>query len=252
MRRSISPLRIRGFLEQSPADADTYVPPYKAGRFGNWRGEWQKNVSPIIRGYFAPLQAFGSNFALSRNGQTWMSTTPMERESQWRHVLAARGHVVIAGLGMGWLVANAARKPEVTAVTVLERDPEVIALFPKILPRYAGMEKVKIVNTDALAWKTSQVVDLLAADIWLTLGDPDALGHVKVMHANTNARAVAWWGMELDFVDWLRNHGHAGPAFLSLDDYRMFAEKIGLPLIEQDNEEYPHLAWSAAENVVLY
>lgn len=252
MSQQISPPLLRGFLEQSPADADTYVPPYKAGRFGNWRGEWQKNVSPIIRGYFAPLQAFGSNFALTRNGQTWMSTTPMERESQWRHVLAARGHVVIAGLGMGWLVANVARKPEVTAVTVLERDPEVIALFPKILPRYTGMKKVKIVNTDALAWKTNDAVDLLAADIWLSLGDADALRDVKVMHANTNARAVAWWGMELDFVDWLRKDGHAGPAFLSLDDYRRFADTIKLPLIEQGNEEYPSLALSAAENVVLY
>jgi hypothetical protein len=43
-----------------------------------------------------------------------------------------RGHVVIAGLGMGLALYNALLRPAVRRVTVIERDPEMIALFEEI------------------------------------------------------------------------------------------------------------------------
>jgi predicted membrane-bound spermidine synthase len=61
-----------------------------------------------------------------------MSLSPVEVESLAPHVPHMRGHVVIAGLGMGLALYNALRRPAVWRVTVVERDPEVIALFDAI------------------------------------------------------------------------------------------------------------------------
>ena len=44
----------------------------------------------------------------------------------------------------------AARKPEVTRVTVIERDPDVISLFREhVLPAFKNAEKVRVIQEDA-------------------------------------------------------------------------------------------------------
>jgi hypothetical protein len=58
-----------------------------------------------------------------------MSLSPIEIESLAPYVPRMRGHAVIAGLGMGLALNNALLRPAVRGVTVVERDPDVIALF---------------------------------------------------------------------------------------------------------------------------
>lgn len=246
-----------GAAPNSPADAFTVCPEYKEGKYGEWRLQRLPYTSGYVRGYFAGLQPFRDNFVLKRGDTVWMSLSPMERESQMLHVKAARGHVVIAGLGMGWLVANVARKPEVERVTVLELNPEVVELFGRILPAYEGQEKVTIRQGNALAAVPaflSSPVDLLAADIWPKLGAERALGDVKKMQANLHANAVAWWGMELDFISWCAEQpqDHFARCEPTRADYQRWAREINLPLIEQDNLDYPGMAVFAAKQVLLY
>ena len=106
------------------------IPSYRAGHIGNWRLERQ--VQPVLRGYFRGLQYAGENWLLTRGDRVWMSLSPVEIESLAPHVPHMRGHVVIAGLGMGLALYNALLRPAVRRVTVVERDPEVIALFDAI------------------------------------------------------------------------------------------------------------------------
>jgi hypothetical protein len=76
------------------------IPPYRPGRMGAW--ELKRQVQPVLRGYFRGLQACTENYVLVRDNRVWMSLSPVEVESLAPHVAQMRGHVVIAGLGMGW------------------------------------------------------------------------------------------------------------------------------------------------------
>lgn len=63
----------------------------------------------------------------------WMSYTPMEVFTQRSLAARARGRTVVAGLGMGWLLVEAARQPEVTEVVLVERDEELVRwLLPRV------------------------------------------------------------------------------------------------------------------------
>ena len=61
-----------------------------------------------------------------------MSLSPVEIESLAPHVPRMQGHVVIAGLGIGLALYNALLRRAARVVTVVERNPDVIALFEAI------------------------------------------------------------------------------------------------------------------------
>ena len=75
-----------------------------------------------------------------------MSDTPAE---QWDHmpfIRRATGHVLINGLGLGMCLGAVLKKTEVTAVTVIEVDADVIAL---VGPHYTPDQRVRIIHCDA-------------------------------------------------------------------------------------------------------
>ncbi len=113
------------------------------------------------RGYWGDTYPLGETAILRGPGRndsaSWMSTTPSEIESQTIGLAAAHGHTVVLGLGMGWLAANAALKPEVERVTVIEQDADIIALIRTLgifnqLPLDAAA-KIEIIHDDALSWR---------------------------------------------------------------------------------------------------
>ena len=57
-------------------------------------------------GYFQDWQGEGDVYVLLQNGESWMSTARDEIDSQAPHVAAARGHVVVMGVGMGVALYN--------------------------------------------------------------------------------------------------------------------------------------------------
>jgi len=119
----------------------------------------------------------------------WMSLTPMELESNMPHIAAARGTVVVAGLGMGFFVYNILRKPEVTRVVVLEKDANLVTLFIKTIRRnhWRHLDKFELVLGDALQFVPKHNVDFLYADIWSHLGDETALAKTQAIQANVKA-----------------------------------------------------------------
>ncbi|QMV75844.1 hypothetical protein HS961_18865 [Comamonas piscis] len=181
------------------------MPLYQLGEQGAWR--LLRGGMGLDRGYYSGACIYGSTTALLRkNGQggwdTWMSLSPFEIESQELACLHAQGHTVVMGLGMGWVTANIALNPAVQRLTVVERDPEVIALFEQMqvlegLPAEAAA-KIHIVQADALQWRPApqQPVDFLYADIWLQLAEPQALAEVQQMQANVQATQLYFWGQE--------------------------------------------------------
>lgn len=63
-----------------------------------------------------------------------MSDTPDEQRDHWEAARRAHGHVLINGLGIGMVLAAVLRKPEVTKVTVVEIDPDVVELVGPAYP----------------------------------------------------------------------------------------------------------------------
>ena len=60
------------------------------------------------------------------DGVPVMSDTPQEREQAQEFVDNARGHVLVAGLGLGWVLH--AVKDKVRSLTVIEKSADVIRL----------------------------------------------------------------------------------------------------------------------------
>ncbi|MCS4291911.1 hypothetical protein M2375_000106 [Comamonas sp. BIGb0152] len=182
-----------------------HMPQYQLGEQGAWR--LMRGGMGLDRGYYSGGCVYGGSTALLRkNAQggwdTWMSLSPFEIESQELACRHAHGHTVVMGLGMGWVTANIALNPAVERVTVVERDPEVIALFQHMqvlegLPPEAAA-KIHIEQADALQWRPApqQVVDWLYADIWLRLAEPQALAEVQQMQAHVQATQLYFWGQE--------------------------------------------------------
>ena len=206
-------------------------------------GRWVLRMggTVLMRGYWSPPQ-FVEMIALTRDGKTWMSLTAFEVESQQIGVEAARGSVVFMGLGMGWAAAATALKPEVRAVTVVECDPDVIAMHAELdlfsqLPGGAG-EKVRIVAGDALEWRADAPVDLLMADIWLPLQSEGRVEEVRRMAANAGANAVYFWGQEMEIA---RRAPDCDPTGVAAA-----VAEMGLPLVGPERGDYSQLVRAAA------
>jgi len=132
-------------------------------------------------------------------------------------------------------------------VTVVERDPEVIALHRDLdlfgrLPDGAG-EKVRIVPGDALEWRPETPVDLLMADIWLPLVSDGRVEEVRRMQANVGADTVYFWGQEMEIA----RHARAAGRAIDAEGIRATVAEFGLPLVGPELPDYAERVTAAAE-----
>ena len=119
-------------------------------------------------GYFEKTFRFP---AVLENGIEWMTVTPNEIETMKEPIVHARGRVLTLGLGLGYYAFHASQKEEVSSVTVIERDENVISLFEThILPKFPHKEKIKILKRDALVFMEKELnataFDSIFCDLW--------------------------------------------------------------------------------------
>ncbi|MBR1951862.1 MAG: hypothetical protein IKA32_04760 [Lentisphaeria bacterium] len=99
-----------------------------------------------------------------------MSNTPAEIGGHMEFYHAATGRVMIGGLGIGMILEAVLKKPEVTSITVIEKEQEIIDL---VSPFYANEEKIKIVCGDVFSPQDylapGTKFDRLYFDIWDTI-----------------------------------------------------------------------------------
>jgi hypothetical protein len=211
------------------------VPHYRTGRVGTW--ELKRQFQPVLRGYFRGLQTAAENYLLTRDGRVWMSLSPVEIESLAPHVPRMRGHIVIAGLGMGLALYNALLRPAVRHVTVVECDPDVIALFDAIRdPDWPPADRFTIERANALMWRSPVPVDYLYADIWDKLGAPEAAADTRSMCRNLRPKSAGYWGMETNFVSFLARNRYKPP--VTPAQFRAWAHGIGLPIAAYENRAW--------------
>lgn len=125
----------------------------------------------------------------------WMSDVPSEIAGHREVVRRAQGRVLITGLGLGMVVQACLRNPKVQHVTVLESDPDVIALSgPHYLASFPG--RVEIVCNDAFAWqppKGTPPWDVIWHDVWPTI-DPENVREMVALRRRFARWCTGWQG----------------------------------------------------------
>lgn len=146
-------------------------------------------------GYFTEEFCFP---AILEDGIEWMTVTPNEIETMREPIANSRGNVLTLGLGLGYFAFSAAQKPEVTSVTVVERDASVIELFSThLLPQFPNREKIRVVEADAFAFLEElepTAYDTLFADLWHDPSDGLALYlRLKKLEKRRGLQNVDYW-----------------------------------------------------------
>lgn len=142
----------------------------------------------------------------------WMSDTPAELNDHYYAAWAAKGHCLIAGLGLGIIVEACLRHTEVTKVTVLELEQDVIDLVGGYLHEKWGKDKLEFIQCDALEWKPPKdaYYDMAWFDIWPVI-DMYNWDEYKLLHRRYGRKA-AWkgsWGRD-DIKRMLREEYNGG------------------------------------------
>lgn len=133
------------------------------GQSGNWRVV-KLTVSKADADFAAMRAMAGSSMGrgivregevitqLLRGNTVVMSDTMDEIRDHWGVAHAARGRVLIAGLGLGVVVQACCEKDSVEHVTVIDKSPDVIKLTGGIYQERYG-DKLTIVEADIFEWK---------------------------------------------------------------------------------------------------
>jgi predicted membrane-bound spermidine synthase len=133
---------------------------------------------------------FGTYTRLMHDGHLVMSDTPAEMRDHSYAVHKAQGHCLINGLGLGMVLKNILLKKEVTKVTVVEIDQDLIDL---ISPHYKD-SRIEFVCADALKYKPPKDAHygMCWHDIWIGICS-DNLEDMKKLHRKYG-RKSDWQG----------------------------------------------------------
>lgn len=97
----------------------------------------------------------------------WMSITPHEINTMEKAINEAKGEVTAYGLGLGYFPYMVSLKKEVTKITIVERDKEIVSIFKKyLLPCFENKDKIDIVIDDAFDYAKRDSSGFIFFDIY--------------------------------------------------------------------------------------
>jgi hypothetical protein len=136
----------------------------------------------------------GKYVRLRINGETVMSDTFMERQSNSDFIENANGKVFIAGLGLGMIIHNILDKDSITEIIVIEKNQNVI----DIVGSKFTDPRVKIIYADIFKYDPpkEEKYDTIYFDIWTDI-DIENLKEIKLLHNKyknrlNRANPLAW------------------------------------------------------------
>jgi len=137
----------------------------------------------------------GDYTKLTRNGTIVMSDTPAEIRDHSYFIYQAKGHVLINGLGLGWIVEALFQKKEVKTITVIEKSKDVIDLVKQhYYDKCPKNKHIIIVHADAFEYKPqkNQRYSAVWHDIWTYICG-DNVEDMKKLHRKYGRR-TDWQG----------------------------------------------------------
>lgn len=98
---------------------DTIIEPVEVSALGAMRSLREREIYHCLPGTYTTLKI---------NGQLWMSDTPLETKTNAAFIRAARGDVLIGGLGLGVILRPLLAKKQVMSVVIIENNRGVLDL----------------------------------------------------------------------------------------------------------------------------
>ena len=168
--------------------------PYQLFAYDDIKLNGYKEYSQI--GYFD--QRF-SYLALTEGNNIWMSLNPNEIETMKPYINKGKGRVLVLGLGMGYVPFMLSLKNCVSKVTIVEKDPEIINLFNRMIyPFFPNKEKIEIIKSDAIEFarkaQKEATYDYIFADLW---HDPEDGLPLYVALKKINQNIDCWLGVSM-------------------------------------------------------
>lgn len=154
----------------------------------------------------------GEYVQLFINGWLWMTDTDMEKRTNKEFIEYARGNVLIGGLGLGLLLVNLIPKlesGEVTGVTVLENNPDVISLVSEVLKdSIIDKYNIRIIEADVNSWIDEinmevERFDTIYFDIWSSISSDiihegkDLMGKYSMLLNEKRGDYINCWAYDL-------------------------------------------------------
>lgn len=167
--------------------------------------EERPGISPFATadvGFFEKPVTFP---VLEEDGRVWMSVVQSEIASMAAGIAAAHGRVVTFGLGLGYYTFMAAAKDDVSRVTVIEKNSDVITIFETyILPQFPFVDKIEIIKDDAFCFLEKAedgAYDFGYADFWEGTEDGTLLYLKFLQKAKRFSQTKFAYWIESAFID---------------------------------------------------
>lgn len=138
-----------------------------------------------------------------RNGELWMSLTPMEIQSQYLPIKHGRENEIVAtvGLGIGYFTVMVMSSPTVKQLDVYEIDPEVIELFKINFSDRDGFNKVNFILGNFRKTLKGKEYDFCYLDPYQSMHEDEILKDYVSLHKKNKIKLLRHWGVERCFVN---------------------------------------------------
>lgn len=173
-------------MEKGDFRIEKFVVSKEQAEFHNLR-EMIKGSRHITGGRFVTPGTY-TRLVRKSNKTVVMSNTPAEMLDHSVFISNAKGHVLINGLGIGYVADACCEKPDVEHVTVVELEQDVIDMVAPILKKKHG-NKITIVCHDAHTYTPPRGVryNCVWHDIWDYI-DSDNLPSMNTLHRKYGRR----------------------------------------------------------------
>lgn len=133
-------------------------------KIGDYEIKSIDGLKGIVQGYLYKKEDEYDIEILELHGPShiWMRLTPLEIQASYFAIRMAKGKVGVVGLGLGYVIEEMAKKPEVEEIVVYEISQEVIDLYYNNFPENP---KIKVVCCNAFKAE-SRKFDFFYADIY--------------------------------------------------------------------------------------
>lgn len=133
-----------------------------------------------------------------------MSDHPCESESNLAFLQAARGRVLVVGLGLGYILLPLLQDPAIVSIDVVELDPDIIAKVGAVLLEQDARGILRLHQGELESWPIGREGewDTIYLDVWFQVGTEERAQAVRALELYRPLLAEGGW---LDF--WLSGSG---------------------------------------------
>lgn len=124
--------------------------------------------------------------------EPWMSITPMEMLTLRPGTKLAKGHTVVAGLGLGYQLIEVAKRKQVERITLVEKSQELVDwLMPRLRPMVD--KPIDVIVESAHTALPKLTADVALIDIFYSYGNNDD-DHADFVRTCKGIRRIWSWG----------------------------------------------------------